>query len=32
MIREDVKYYIADFVCKGGEGVQPKFVTYFFFY
>ena len=27
--REDFKYYFADFVRKGGEGVPPKSVTYF---
>ena len=28
-IREGVKYYFADFVRKGGEGVPPKSVTPF---
>ena len=26
-IREDFKYYFADFVRKGGGGVPPKSVT-----
>ena len=29
LVREDFKYYFADFVRKGGEGVPPKSVTYF---
>ena len=28
-LREEVKYYFADFVCKGGGGVPPISVTYF---
>ena len=28
-LREVVKYYFADFVRKGGEGVPPKSVTPF---
>ena len=28
-LREGVKYYFADFVRKGVEGVPPKSVTYF---
>ena len=28
-LREDIKYYFADFVCKGGRGVPPKSVTLF---
>ena len=29
VIRESVKYYFADFVRNGGEGVPPKSVTPF---
>ena len=29
IVREDVNYYFADFVCKGGFGVPPKSVTPF---
>ena len=30
LLREDFKYYFADFVRKRGGGVPPKSVTFFF--